>query len=87
MLDWQRHVTTLEDPTLRPVTIDEVATHCTAEDAWMVIKGVVYDITKYLPFHPGGIPILEPFFGKNGTQVCMGMVVRMMMKLVVGLVR
>ena len=31
----------------------EVATHNAADDCWIVISGKVYDITGWLPYHPG----------------------------------
>ena len=33
----------------------EVAKHDTDDDCWIVVKGKVYDATKYLDDHPGGI--------------------------------
>ncbi|PSC74877.1 B5 [Micractinium conductrix] len=37
----------------------EVATHNAADDCWIVISGKVYDITGWLPYHPGGeMPLL-----------------------------
>lgn len=35
-------------------TMDGVHSHCTAEDAWVVIGDGVYDVTKWAPHHPGG---------------------------------
>jgi cytochrome b involved in lipid metabolism len=32
------------------------------------INGRVYDLTEYLPFHPGGQPVLLEFAGKDATQ-------------------
>jgi len=36
----------------------EVAVHDTADDCWMVINGMVYDVTDYIALHPGGNNIL-----------------------------
>jgi cytochrome b involved in lipid metabolism len=33
-------------------TIDQVATHNTANNCWMVINHKVYEVTHYLPNHP-----------------------------------
>ncbi|ROW10760.1 hypothetical protein VPNG_05047 [Cytospora leucostoma] len=39
-------------------TAKDVAVHRGKDDAWMVIHGEVYDVTKYLEEHPGGADIL-----------------------------
>ena len=33
---------------------EEIATHNTIDDAWIVVDGVVYDISRFAKFHPGG---------------------------------
>ncbi|KAJ7569291.1 hypothetical protein O6H91_01G070600 [Diphasiastrum complanatum] len=35
-------------------TRKEVMAHSTPEDCWLVIAGKVYDVTKWIPKHPGG---------------------------------
>ena len=47
-------------------TMNEVKKHNKKKDAWIVIHGKVYDITKWIPMHPGG-PIIEKYMGKDGT--------------------
>lgn len=32
----------------------EVAKHNRADDCWIVIRGKVYDVSRYVPKHPGG---------------------------------
>jgi len=49
-------------------TEEEVAKHCTEGDCWMIIKGHVYDITTYFPYHPGGKRALLKFAGRDGTE-------------------
>jgi len=41
------------------LTREEVATHKTAEDCWTIIDGSVYNLTSYIPNHPGGSEILR----------------------------
>ncbi|KAK9868452.1 hypothetical protein WJX84_008147 [Apatococcus fuscideae] len=41
-------------PLRKEIPLSEVAQHKTAEDAWTVLNGKVYNMTPYLPFHPGG---------------------------------
>lgn len=38
-------------------------------DAWTVLGGKVYNITPYLPYHPGGEPELLKAAGKDGTKL------------------
>lgn len=30
----------------------------------MIFEGTVYDVEKYLPIHPGGSDMIEPYLGK-----------------------
>lgn len=38
-------------------------------DAWTVLGGRVYNITPYLPFHPGGEPELLRAAARDGTKL------------------
>ena len=35
-------------------TADEVAEHNSPSDCWLLIHGKVYDVTDWVPNHPGG---------------------------------
>ncbi|KAK3129888.1 hypothetical protein QOZ80_6BG0486130 [Eleusine coracana subsp. coracana] len=59
-------------------TKDDVSTHNTRKDCWIIIKDKVYDVTSYVEEHPGGDAILnnaggdstEGFFGpQHGFRV------------------
>ncbi|TGJ82686.1 hypothetical protein E0Z10_g6083 [Xylaria hypoxylon] len=39
------------------------------KDAWTALGGRVYNITPYLPFHPGGEPELLRTAGRDGTKL------------------
>ncbi|KAH7400131.1 hypothetical protein BKA64DRAFT_575173 [Cadophora sp. MPI-SDFR-AT-0126] len=39
------------------------------KDAWTVLGGKVYNITPYLPYHPGGGPELMKAAGRDGTKL------------------
>ncbi|ORY30597.1 cytochrome b5-like heme/steroid binding domain-containing protein [Naematelia encephala] len=53
------------------VTLDELQKHNTKKDAWSVFNGKVYNITPYLPFHPGGEAELMRVAGRDGTKLFM----------------
>jgi hypothetical protein len=49
-------------------TADEVAMHSTEGDCWIVVHGKVYDVTGFLPNHPGGKRHLLQFAGKVADE-------------------
>ncbi len=49
-------------------TLEEVAKHSSREDCWIVIHGKVYDVTSFIPEHPGGDAILQGC-GKDATEL------------------
>merc|ERR1712046_12884 len=52
----------------RIITADEFLKHSTPEDLWLLIDGVVYDVTKYQEEHPGSDTILHDVKGMDATQ-------------------
>jgi len=49
-------------------TVEEVADHNNQDDCWTIVSGLVYDITSYIPRHPGGDEILRAC-GEDGTSL------------------
>ncbi|CAI6095581.1 unnamed protein product [Clonostachys chloroleuca] len=47
---------------------EEVAKHNTAESCWVILYGNVYDVTNFLPEHPGGSKIILSLAGKDATE-------------------
>jgi len=45
-----------------------VAGHATAGDCWSVVSGIVYDLTTWIPQHPGGSGVIENMCGRDGTK-------------------
>jgi cytochrome b involved in lipid metabolism len=49
-------------------TMEEVAKHNTKEDLWVVVKGVVMDVSDWLDEHPGGPQAIMNFMGRDATE-------------------
>ncbi|KAM3460586.1 hypothetical protein MY5147_006128 [Beauveria neobassiana] len=49
-------------------SMEEVAKHNTKEDLWVVVKGVVMDLSNWLDDHPGGPQAIMNFMGRDATE-------------------
>ncbi|XP_022082086.1 cytochrome b5 reductase 4-like [Acanthaster planci] len=54
---------------VRHVSVDELARHNKVDDAWMSIRGKVYNVTPYMSFHPGGEDEMMRGVGGDGTSL------------------
>lgn len=56
----------------RYYTMEEVSKHTSANDGWIIISkdGVkcVFNVTEWIPNHPGGSQILKDHLGKDATD-------------------
>lgn len=52
-----------------PAGIQELRKHSSKKDAWMAIRGKVYNVTKYMDFHPGGTEELMRGVGTDATKL------------------
>eukprot|EP01130_Rhizamoeba_saxonica_P017108 TRINITY_DN8141_c0_g1_i1.p1 TRINITY_DN8141_c0_g1~~TRINITY_DN8141_c0_g1_i1.p1 ORF type:complete len:141 (-),score=28.58 TRINITY_DN8141_c0_g1_i1:28-450(-) len=52
----------------RPVTVSELSLHNKIDDCWIALQGQVFDITQFLPYHPGGKDIIVEVAGKDVTE-------------------
>lgn len=43
----------------RKITLEELAQHKTKDSAWLSLNGIVYDVTVYMNYHPGGTILLD----------------------------
>lgn len=50
------------------ITAAEVALHGSADSCWSMINGNVYDLTSWIPEHPGGPQAILQLCGKDGSQ-------------------
>ncbi|CAK1586942.1 unnamed protein product [Parnassius mnemosyne] len=74
LIDWIRLGNSGVDLTgvggrMRIVGPAELKKHCTKDDAWLAIRGRVYNITHYLPYHPGGAEELMRGAGRDATEL------------------
>lgn len=51
------------------LTLETVAQHATTADCWTIIEGTVYDVTSYVPFHPGGVSEISAACGADATAL------------------
>lgn len=49
-------------------SMEEVAKHNKKDDLWIVVKGVVLDVTNWLDEHPGGPQALFSHMGKDASE-------------------
>ena len=49
-------------------TLAEVAKHCTREDAWIIVDERVYDVTRFIDAHPGGVGPMINLVGTDCTD-------------------
>ena len=48
-------------------TMEMVAEHATADSCWVAVAGFVYDVTDWIPQHPGGPERIIPLCGTDAT--------------------
>ncbi|KAF9452641.1 cytochrome b2 [Macrolepiota fuliginosa MF-IS2] len=48
-------------------TLEQVAQHNTSKSCWVIIQNNVYDVTEFLPEHPGGPKIILKYAGRDAT--------------------
>ena len=64
-----------EEAARRIISWAEIQRHQMKDDAWVVIDGVVYDITEFIKDesgHPGGSEIPLEYAGKDATEFWTG---------------
>lgn len=68
LADWLRLAARKTPVTsLRRVSSRELAGHKSQHDCWTVYNGRVYDVSNYLPYHPGGESMLLQGAGRDCT--------------------
>ena len=52
----------------RGIRADEVSKHNTPGDCWVIVQGMVYDVTPIVRSHPGGSAVIARAGGKDATK-------------------
>ena len=50
-------------PSAKSILLSELSNHDSKSDCWVAYDGKVYDITSFLPKHPGSSARIEPYCG------------------------
>jgi 4-hydroxysphinganine ceramide fatty acyl 2-hydroxylase len=50
-------------------SLKDVSRHCSEQDAWVVVDGRVYDVSGFLPSHPGGLDVLHGHLGTDVSEI------------------
>lgn len=59
---------TAETPTpAKTITVEDVTAHSSRESCWTTINGGVYDLTSWIPKHPGGEQGILQLCGADGS--------------------
>ncbi|KAG4253044.1 hypothetical protein BFJ72_g15064 [Fusarium proliferatum] len=54
--------------TIKRLSLAEVAQHDKEESAWLVVNGVIWDVTGFAQSHPGGPSIIQEYFGRDASE-------------------
>ncbi|XP_055965681.1 cytochrome b5 reductase 4 [Sorex fumeus] len=74
LMDWIRLTKSGKDLTglkgrLIEVSEEELKKHNTKDDCWICIRGLVYNVSPYMEYHPGGEDELMRAAGADGTEL------------------
>lgn len=53
--------------TSQSLTATVVSLHASAGDCWIIVSGGVYNVSQYIPYHPGGTAQITQYCGKDAT--------------------
>lgn len=53
----------------RLISVEEISTHRSLEDLWLVVDDTVYDLSEFATQHPGGAAVLLQHAGRDATTV------------------
>ncbi|KAI6170559.1 Cytochrome b5 heme-binding domain-containing protein [Aphelenchoides bicaudatus] len=57
-----------DNQSLQVYSLEEVSKHKTSASLWIIIEGLIYDVTKFIEEHPGGEDVIMNFVGEDATE-------------------
>jgi L-lactate dehydrogenase (cytochrome) len=60
---------TMDDKNVKYLTAEEVGRHNNLSDAWLIVNNVVWDVTDFASYHPGGEDIIVKYFGSDASAI------------------
>jgi cytochrome-b5 reductase len=71
LADWMRLSNSMSRSIVGPrkISLSELSEHSSTFDCWTAYKGKVYNISNYIPYHPGGAEILKKAAGKDCSLI------------------
>lgn len=74
LMDWIRLTKSGKDlkgtgPRMLRISEEQLAKHNRVDDLWLAIRGMVYNVTSYIKYHPGGVEELMRGAGKDATTL------------------
>lgn len=55
-------------PSNSGITLSLISTHNSRSSCWSAINGEVYDLTSWIPNHPGGEQVILSICGRDGSN-------------------
>ncbi len=65
----QKETPPVKEVVKKTYTLADVAKHNKSTDCWQIIDGKVYNVTSYIPYHPGGPEKVIRECGKDSTKI------------------
>ena len=50
------------------ISLLQLALHNKKDDCWISLNGIVYDVTEFMNFHPGGDTVIMKYAGQDCTN-------------------
>ncbi|WKZ56989.1 MAG: cytochrome b5-like heme/steroid binding domain-containing protein [Bdellovibrionota bacterium] len=57
----------VQAPSVKRISLQELASHNSEQSCWLAIEGQVYDVTAYLPMHPAAPEVLLGWCGREAS--------------------